>query len=569
MMRDMNASLALSPPILPTPDQPVTVTESAPVTHAGFDSPAAMLNLVLEAWGDVIDPRELMRNDPDEAFRGGVFVPDRRENRARGEDYPIFRNEYDLAHIRAVGDFFAKRSAGGVGPLGTLSNYVFGKGFTFTPQAAEGIAVDESILAAVQRVINGFVESNSFNGRLDRELDNRARRHGEALLVLKLASDGNIRASFTGPANLTEPTTNLRSLEEYAFHAAGRDCDECVSSWSFGIHTPDGRFDDAIGYHFVWNPQGTDWDYLPADRVLHVKRNVDLCVKRGVSDFYACEEFLLASEKLLRNTAAGSAVQAAIAYIVEHAAGVNKDAVEQQRLDKATRTATIQTGTTQRTSYQRQFLPGTVLDINKGKEYKAGPLGSERAPRFIEVIQAALRYVGTRWAMPEYMISGDASNANLASALVAEAPFVKAREADQLFYSLAFRELLWKVLRIAFDAGRIPGVASFRDLQAAIYLKIDPPAVATRDRQKEIAADAILVEKGAMAVATMAQRDGLDHKAEVDAGAKPAAPFMSPMLPATPQANGGLPPVSTGTRPTAESVDDVVRRTCTSFRDYP
>ena len=41
--------------------------------------------------------------------------------------------------------------------------------------------------------------------------------------------------------------------------------------------------------------------------------------------------------------------------------------------------------------------------------------------------------------------------------------------------------------------------------------------------KKEITADKILVDAGAMSVATMAQRDGLDHKAEVDAGAAPTA----------------------------------------------
>jgi hypothetical protein len=533
---------------------------------------AATAREVLEAWGDWIDIRELRRQDPDEPFRGSAFVPDRRENRARGEDYPTFRTENDLAEIRAIGDFFAKGSSGGVGALSTLANYVFSKGFTFTAQPAENVgAVSEELVAAVQREINAFLEENSFAGRIDRELDNRARRHGDALLHIKPRTDGSIRASFAEPSQLTEPPA-ARRIEDWLTGAGIVDCSGFSSSWSFGVHTPEGRHEESLGYHFLWNTTGTDWDYVPADRVLHVKRNVDACVKRGVSDFHACQEFLLQSEKLLRNTAVGSAIQAAIAYIRQHVAGTNKDAVEQQRADKATRVTSQPTasgGTRQ--VYNRRFDPGTVLDVNKGMEYMPGPLGSERAPRFIEVVQAALRYVGVRWSMPEYMISGDASNANLASALVAEAPFVKAREADQLTYSLHFRELIWKVLRIAHDMGRFTShVGSFRDLQAAIYLKIDPPAVATRDRQKEITADKLLVDAGAMAVATMAQRDGLDHKAEVDAGAKPAMPFMSPMLATTPQANGGeLPPAPTGTRPTTESVDDAVRRTCTTFHNYP
>ena len=521
---------------------------------------------VLEAWGDYIDLRDTFRNDPDEPFRSAAMAPDRSENRARGEDYPTFRTEHDLSFIRATGDFFGKRSAGGVGALSTLGNYVFSQGFKITAQAADGVGnVADELIAAVNRVITGFMTRNNVAGHLDRELDNRARRHGESLIKLDLCYDGGIDACFAEPSQLTEPVAT-RDLEEYAAHTAGVDCEGICSSWSFGVHTPDGCFDKPLGYHFMWNPSGTYWDYIPSARMVHVKRNVDACVKRGVSDFHCCNEFLTLSEKLLRNTSQGSAVQAAIAYIRQHIAGTSKDAVEQQQRDKATRVGSVPTANGgNRSLYQRTFQPGTVLDVSKGQEYLPGPLGSERAPRFIEVVQATLRYVGTRWGMPEYMISGDASNANLSSALVAEAPFVKAREADQLFYSIKLRELLWKVLGIALEAGRFSGyVRNLAELQESISLKIDPPKVSTRDSLKETQADAILVDKGAMAVSTMAQRAGLDHSAEVDAGAKPAAVPQFGM--ATP---GTQPDLQTGTRPTAESVDDAIRRTCANFKNYP
>jgi hypothetical protein len=515
--------------------------------------------LVVEAWGDLIDPRDYIPTDYDSGYNSGSFVSDRVGNRERGEDYPIFRTENDLAMIRAMGDFFAKRSAGGVGPLSTLSNYVFSKGFAVTAQAAERVVAPDELLVAVQKTINGFTEFNGFAGTFDRELDHRSRRHGEALATLRPTACGNVRATFVEPSQLTEPTARTRQLEDWIFDQGLAECSG-PSSWSFGVHTPEGRTNEALGYHFVWNAAGTNWDYLPASRVVHVKRNVDACVKRGISDFYACSEFLAHSEKLLRNTAMGSATQAAIAYIKEYADGVTRDQAIRQQSDKATRTAQIPTaGGSTRSLYQRRFEPNTVLEVSAGQKYTSGPLGSERAPRFIEVIQAALRYVGVRWNMPEYMISGDASNANLASALVAESPFVKAREADQLVYSNVFRDLFWKVIRIRFEAGAFsPWVGSFAELQALIYLKIDPPSVATRDRAKEIAADDILRRAGALSVATMAQRDGLDHAAEVDAGAKPD---LSPV----PGVDGNLP----GNVPASESVDDAVRKLCTDFRGYP
>ena len=49
----------------------------------------------------------------------------------------------------------------------------------------------------------------------------------------------------------------------------------------------------------------------------------------------------------------------------------------------------------------------------------------------VQIVQAGLRALGNRWDMPEYMISGDSSNANYASTLVSGAPFVTGIEWEQ------------------------------------------------------------------------------------------------------------------------------------------
>src|SRR6185369_4253327 len=90
------------------------------------------------------------------------------------------------------------------------------------------------------------------------------------------------------------------------------------------------------------------------------------------------------------------------------------------------------------------YPPGSVLKVGYGQEYLPGPMGAERNAGFELVGQYSLRRIGVRWNMPEYMISGDASNGNYSSTLVAESPFVKAREADQQFYKRHFLSILWK-----------------------------------------------------------------------------------------------------------------------------
>lgn len=490
---------------------------------------------VAEAWGDIIDPRELFGGGAyDELDRGGGYgfggyAIDQRGNRDRGEDYPRFRTEHDLARIRGMGRFFAEKSAFGVGALGRLGHYTFGTGFTFTPQAAEGLNVADELIAAVKRVINAFTDRNKFVGVKDREIDRRARRDGESILCLDLVDGWQADLRFAEPSQLTEPAA-ARQIEDWLTGSGKCDCDSFVSSWSFGVHTRDGRHDRPMGYHLVWNAEGTEWDYYAEARVAHFKRNVDEAVKRGVSDFDAISEFIPASEKLLRNTAGGAAIQAAIPFVKEFIQETTKDQIDEIKSAGSTRRS-IATAEGRREIFQQHFRPGTIPHI-RGSKFVDGPGGDSRVNGFIAALQACFRYMGTRWDMPESMISGDASNNNMASALVAESPFVKAREADQLVYSAEYRALLWKVIRIAFDGGFFDRFRlSFCELQEAIFIKIDPPSVATRDKLKDVQADSILVDKGAMAVSTMAANAGLDHKAEVDAGAKPAAlPAFGGML---------------------------------------
>lgn len=535
---------------------------------------APTLAEIKEAWGDPIFDRpggsydELDRGNFGGAFGGsGIILQDRREDRARGEDWPRFRTEHDLARIRGVGRFFGDSSAFGIGALGRLGNYTFGTGFTFKAQAETGVKVADELLAAVQRVVDAFTSRNTFNGGLDRELDRRARRDGEALLCLDLVDGWQCEARFAEPAQLTEPA-NPRALEEYAAERCGYYCDDFAPCWSFGVISRDGRHDKAYGYHFVWNSTGSEWDCYPEARVCHIRRNVDSNVKRGVSDFQAIPEFIAASEKLLRNTQGGAAIQAAIPFVKEFVESVTKDQVRDIKTTNAT-SRTVSTPLGAREIAQQYFAPGTIPHI-RGSKFVDGPGGDSRVTGFVAALQASFRYLGTRWDMPEGMISGDASNANYASSIVAESPFVKAREADQLVYAGEFRKLLWKAIRIAYDGGFFNSFRlAFSELQAAIFIKIDPPSVAARDKLKEAQTDAIYVDKGAMAVATMATRAGLDHKAEVDAGAKPAAvnPFggampgnpLSPASPSTaepgalptPGATPSAPQLPTPTEPTA------------------
>ncbi len=474
---------------------------------------------IVEDFGDIVDRREYLTDDP--AFGFPLLNPfSVLSDRLEGKLWPVYQCEQDLARIRGRAHNLAVLTAAPAGILDALANYVLGSGFTFTARAVAGQAHD--LAAAVQGTIDRFLDDNAFCGGLDREAHSRSREDGEAFLVLSPQSDGAVHARFLECEQITQPA-DPRPLEDWL--GCGEEFPSC---WKFGVHTPARETDHVLGYHVIYDGSGLDWDYVPAARMEHIKRNVPANAKRGVSDFFPVVGDLEREAKLRRNTAAGAAIQAAIAWIVEVPAG--------------TMPATPAPGTGLLTDYQGPFginrlryedatnyEPGTILRPSSGQLYKPGPMGSERNPNFVLVGQYVLRGIAVRWNMPEYLISSDASNANYASSLVAESPFVKAREADQQFYKRHFGSLLWKVVRLAWEAGRFArfGV-SWETLESLTEIKIDAPTVATRDALQMARTQEVQIGLGILSRPTAAAQAGLDYDAEVAQGAQAAARTSPP-----------------------------------------
>jgi hypothetical protein len=465
---------------------------------------------LVEDFGDVVDRREYLTDDP--SFGFPLLNPfSVLSDREAGKLWPIYQCEQDLARIRGRAHNLAALTAAPAGILDALANYVLGPGFTFTARAADREA--HELAASVQATIDRFLDESAFCGGLDREAHSRSREDGEAFLVLAPRPGGAVRARFLECEQITEPA-DTRPLEDWL--GCGEEFPSC---WKFGIHTPARETDHVLGYHVIYEGTGSDWDYVPATRMEHIKRNVPANAKRGVSDFFPVVGDLEREAKLRRNTAAGAAIQAAIAWIVEVPAGSQPTPAPAASLvtDYRGPFATNRI----RGENAMNYEPGTILRPSSGQLYKPGPMGSERNPNFVLVGQYVLRGIAVRWNMPEYLISSDASNANYASSLVAESPFVKAREADQQFYRRHFGSLLWKVVRLAWEAGRFArhGV-SWETLESLIDIKIDAPTVATRDSLQMARTQEVQIGLGILSRPTAAAQAGLDYDAEVAQGAR-------------------------------------------------
>jgi hypothetical protein len=326
-------------------------------------------------------------------------------------------------------------------------------------------------------------------GLRSREAFRRWRRDGEVFLRFFLGGEetwGLPQVRFVEPEQVGPPP--------------GEDAD---GDWSFGVLTETEDVETVKAY-FVRDPLGSgdEGDEVPAARVLHLKANVDSSIKRGLPDFLPVQEDLERVRRLLRNMGEVAAVQSAIAWVSQYA------------------TATVdQVGTLIRagSDYTRPKLndpsgrlmdvvnyePGTVLHMDANRQFLAGPVGTGTAG-FIQVEQAILRGCGARWRFPEYF-SGDASNNNMASSIVAGSPFVVAVEGNQLEWGEFERAVARKVLELCVESGRLSGA----DV-AAVDVKVTPPAVALEKREEEERIRQMRHEAGVLSITTWQQQVGLD-----------------------------------------------------------
>lgn len=451
--------------------------------------------IVMEAFGDYVNPQEYLYDDPSFGFGGRHISPiSRPDDRADGQFRPIFENMTDLQMIRGAVHVITNSTATGKNILENLTNYTVGTGFSYEAKPVDEKNEDklpQGLLTAVQKVIDTFMDDNDWQSDAEREAHWRSREDGEANLVLR-ANGWRTRLSFVEPDWILPPV-DTRGLDTWLANIGSqlgsRVAADLVPSWSFGIHSWKNDPAHPLGCHVVFDGAGNDWDYFPFDDVPlglrigsgvieQIKRNVPMNVKRGVSDFYPVTKRIERAEKLGTNVETTAAIQAAIAFIRNHKPTATQSQINDLRSASQTGSVSRKTSTGgTRTVGRQKFEPGTIIDTN-GSEYHAGPMGQSNAPTFIDVIQSALRAAGSNWAMPEYMISADASNNNFASILIAGSPFVKAREADQRFYASRYHRMMWKVVRIAFEGGFFkPFSVSWEQLESMINIIVTPPDI--------------------------------------------------------------------------------------------
>jgi hypothetical protein len=478
-------------------EQTIALLESPqPVVVPYYEYPA------YDTWGMGFDRPPYIWTQPD----------DRTEGRYR----PLYENAEDVRRMRAQARSLVEMFPLARAVLQKLSDYIIGNGFDFVVQPKRDYKKDPvavQLATVIQQLVDRFLDQNRFVGNLDREIHRNSRIDGDVFPALYV-DNKQVRIELIDPSFILEPL-NKRPLERW------QGTEHKLNGWWHGVHTvwnPALKRDDVdrpLGFHAVFDNLGDQFDYLPAWRVEHIKRNVGRMARVGVSDFAIVQQLLDQEGKLLRNTAVGAAILAAIVGIRQHSEGTTQSTVEAMVSTSATSSYQKPIDGGSRTTYQQNVAPGTIKDIPKGMEWLAGPMGSLNQPVYIEVHQHLMRVIGSVWSFPEFLISSDASNNNLASALVAEHPFVKYCEREQAHYADHYERLVWKAVALSHKCGAIAGY-SWQQISMLLEINAEYGSPQSRDKYQQAQTNEILSRNGIMSKRTWAADMGIDYDSELE-----------------------------------------------------
>jgi len=236
--------------------------------------------------------------------------------------------------------------------------------------------------------------------------------------------------------------------------------------------------------------------------------------KRGVSDFYPVLGDLEREAKLRRNTAVGAALQAAIAWIVEVPTGMAQ--------------AATSAGPGMVTDYKGPFGAGgmkTRMHCTTrrapscepdGPALQTGPMGSERNPNFVVVGQYVLPEIAARGICPNTSSRPTPATPTMPrrwspSRLSSRPAKPTSSSTGGTSVRCSGRWCGWRGKRVVFSRLGV----SWETLEALIEIKIDAPAVATRDALQMARTQEVQIGLGILSRQTAAAQAGLDYDAEV------------------------------------------------------
>jgi len=458
-------------------------------------------------------------NDPSEygAFQfpnagmGGWVNPAQlavRDNYLSGEQLPIYLSWWQLKSIRDRARFVFATNEFAHGLVQCFQSFVVGSaGFKWRVASIDlKNPVPEDLLKRCQASLDIFRE---YNGMVDVENEIVYRLHvdGEVFIRKFPQANGMLVIRFIEPELVRGYATDIGSPKD-----------------SFGIICEEDDINSVLGYQVILKPTvSREPTFIPADEIIHIKIGTNSNAKRGLTTFYPVFQNLTNCEDILASTVTMAKARAKIAMIrkVNNVAPDSMASLVDSQID-ATLGGSNNMGATENIGLER-FGYGSIITAPANIDYEF-PGANVDAAGLIQVLQANLRSLATRFGISETLMSGDASNNNYSSALIAEAPARRTFERWQGIVGRSLAEcrfepnksLAWSQIHLASEHGIIP-----KEILKNIKITSEAYSLQSREHQKEAEMNNVYHSMGVKSIQTIRSELGLDNDTEASNFIKP------------------------------------------------
>ena len=458
-------------------------------------------------------------NDPSEygAFQfpnagmGGWVNPAQlavRDNYLSGEQLPIYLSWWQLKSIRDRARFVFATNEFAHGLVQCFQSFVVGSaGFKWRVASIDlKNPVPEDLLKRCQASLDIFREYNSMVD-VENEIVYRLHVDGEVFIRKFPQANGMLVIRFIEPELVRGYATDIGSPKD-----------------SFGIICDEDDINTVLGYQVILKPTVTrEPTFIPAEDIIHIKIGTNANAKRGLTTFYPVFQNLTNCEDILASTVTMAKARAKIAMIrkVNNVAPDSMASLVDSQID-ATLGGSNNMGATENIGLER-FGYGSIITAPANIDYEF-PGANVDAAGLIQVLQANLRSLATRFGISETLMSGDASNNNYSSALIAEAPARRTFERWQGIVGRSLAEcrfepnksLAWSQIHLASEHGIIP-----KEILKNIKITSEAYSLQSREHQKEAEMNNVYHSMGVKSIQTIRAELGLDNDTEASNFIKP------------------------------------------------
>jgi len=357
---------------------------------------------------------------------GGWTRMDQVSDREKGHLQP---NQLEM--LRKARDFY-RWDPMGRPAIQTMVNYIMGQGVSISPKSEDPM---------VWWVWRDFWTCD----RNKMELK-------QFEIIWRLFRDGEVFIRFYDKDDDGKSTgkTTIRFIDPLLVRNPGGDGRQAPSNFN-GTTTKSGIEHDAndvervIRYWVMSNSDSNEFYDVPAEEMLHIKIFADSDQKRGETFMQPIMKMLKQYNIWLENRILLNKMRTAI-VMIKKVTGTPAQVTQMSQ--------TLGSAANQRTgdNKKEQIRGGSVVVANPGVDYQMQSPNINASDVKDDGREMKLN-IAAGLNMPEYAITGDASNANYASSLVAEAPFVKSVAYWQMFMEFWLKKLYRKVMEHAVAGG--------------------------------------------------------------------------------------------------------------------